>query len=142
MERDAITELPHTADIGFSLAASSLERLFGLAAEALARTIGAEADGREIERQRFEAVRPDLERLLVAWLRELLGRSEARRQVPRVRSLSVVPPARRDAARLVAIVAWFPWSGDPLREIKGVTYHDLHVRREGGTWQASVVLDI
>lgn len=146
-----VRDLPHTADVGFEVEAGTLERAFELAAVGLARALapGAEPEGRpggtgepDAPRDRIELSRPDLDRLLVAWLRELLYRSMRDR---------VVPAARVDAVEedpdgkwaLRAEVAW----GEPdpeafEREIKGVTYHGLEMVERDGRWHARVVLDV
>lgn len=141
-----IEELPHTADIGFRVSAPSLPDLFRLAADGLASALGAspEVEGESPdagERGSVSLRRDGLERLLVAWLRELLRGARTERGVPRIESLEVT--REEDGVRLEAALRWLPW-GDrgPEREIKGVTYHGLEVRREGGRWHATVVLDV
>ncbi len=85
--------------------------------------------------------RPDLERLLVAWLRELLYRSTTLRAVPHDVRARVA--GREGAFALEARVEWAPWDREgPSREIKGITYHGLHVEERDGAWHARVVLDV
>lgn len=142
----SVKELSHTADVGFELRAGGLEELFELGAEGLAAARGAPPDpSAEAEVAEVELERPDLERLLVAWLRELLHRSMQRNQVASADVLRVRRPGRdgRDAAALVARVTWRPAAPNgPEREIKGVTYHGLAVERESDGWHARVVLDV
>lgn len=139
----SVTELSHTADVGFELRAGSLEELFGLAAEGLARARGADADpDAPAETGVVELARPGLERLLVAWLGELLYRAMRDGVVPRA-SVEEVAASGDEDARLRARVAWRPAADEPTREIKGVTYHGLEVRRgDDGDWHARVVLDV
>lgn len=102
----------------------------------------------------MELSRPGLDRLLVAWLRELLHRSMRDGLVPEASVEEVAapgagggdgtsgPPGSGDA-RLRARVVWRPAADEPVREIKGVTYHGLEVRRnDDGDWHARVVLDV
>ena len=141
---ERVRDLAHTADIGFEVEAESLPRLFELAAEGLVAALGLEAarggTGGVPRRERLRLQRPDVERLLVAWLRELLHRCTAERGVPegtRVRLSGL--------SELDADVAWGEWTTEtaPVREIKGVTYHGLAVeRRDDGTWHARVLLDV
>lgn len=142
----SVTELSHTADVGFELRAGSLEELFGLAADGLARARGAAADRDAPSRaDDVELARPDLERLLVAWLGELLYRAVRDAVVPRATVEEVAGPEvdGEDVARLRARVEWRPAADEPIREIKGVTYHGLEVRRDDdGDWHARVVLDV
>lgn len=151
MSDDTLRELEHTADIGFEVIAGSLERLFRLAADGLVRALGAtasttrrpsesDADATNGD-ERLELERPDLERLLVAWLRELLHRATTERRLPRVTELRVRPEVE-GAAELEARVTWLPVDQEPVREIKGVTYHGLRVERAADGWHARVVLDV
>lgn len=155
-----LRELPHTADIGFEVEAETLEGLFSLAGRGLVRALGASASDEGTDAGASEAAaevevrleRPDLERLLVAWLRELLHRSMQTGQVPEARSVEVGGGRAGDggtlagggsgAVRLRARVAWRPAAGEPQREIKGITYHGLAVERREGDWHARVVLDV
>lgn len=136
-----VEELAHTADVGFRVEAGTSERLFELAAVGLVRALGLEPGEAEgVPEERVELARPDRERLLVAWLRELLGRSTAEGSVPRatVEAADLEGPEPRLRAR----VRWLPAASGPVREIKGVTYHGLEVEREGEGWHATVVLDV
>ncbi|MFW6192164.1 MAG: archease [Gemmatimonadota bacterium] len=171
--------LSHTADVGFEVEAASLDELFELSVGGLLACLGATSHGEspdddasdrepldakgpgrgpaETTESRMELDRPDLERLLVAWLRELLYRATETSSVPRVASLRVEPAADRPAgdvpaadgpaadepARLEADLRWEPMEGGPTREIKGVTYHGLDVARgEDDRWHARVLLDV
>lgn len=165
----SVSELSHTADVGFEVRADGFAELFGLAAEGLTRARGAAPDRDAAARTEvIELRRPDLERLLVAWLRELLYRamrddSVGSASVEEVRApgptagggTAGAGPAdggtgaagdaagRRGPARLRARVSWRPAADAPVREIKGVTYHGLAVRRDAeGRWHARVVLDV
>lgn len=165
--------LSHTADVGFDVEAETLDELFELSVGGLlaslgataregergeavggsapagasgARTVGGGAAGGGVvggEESVMELDRPDLERLLVAWLRELLYRATETSSVPRVAALEVTPP-EDGPARLEARLRWVPMEGSgPAREIKGVTYHGLDVARgDEGRWHARVVLDV
>lgn len=99
------------------------------------------ADGSDVGD--IEIARPDGERLMVQWLRELLADAMSGRGVPaaRVREVGI---GGEGPATLRARVRWRPAAGDgPAREIKGVTYHGLVVERtEEGRWHARVVMDV
>ena len=141
-----IEELSHTADIGFRVSAGSLGDLFRMAARGLISALGLPPEGAAPADRGFGRVslrRDDLERLLVAWLRELLRRIRTERGVPRIESLDVTRREDGQGSRLEAVLSWALW-GDrgPEREIKGVTYHGLEVRRQGDRWHATVVLDV
>ncbi len=136
-----IQELEHTADVGFRVEASAPAELFELAATGLVRALGLEAaEGEAVDEARVELARPDPERLLVAWLRALLGRAMAGGAVPAatVERIALEGPQPSLSAR----VRWQPVAAGPAREIKGVTYHGLEVAPADGGWHASVVLDV
>lgn len=136
-----LRELKHTADVGFRVEAASPEELFELAAEGLVRALGLEpGPPAEGEPERIELSRPDPERLLVAWLRELLARAQVDGTVPSaaVEAVTLGGPAPRLEAR----IRWSPAASGPVREIKGVTYHGLELARDPAGWHASVVLDV
>lgn len=140
---EGVRELDHTADIGFEVEAASLDRLFRLAAGGLVSALGVAADpGARPRGDRLELERGDLERLLVAWLRELLHRAMAEHRVPEVESIRVERGDGTTPSSLAARLAWAPWAEGPVREIKGVTYHGLRVRERGDGWHARVVLDV
>lgn len=145
MADDGVRELDHTADIGFEAEAASLDGLFRLAADGLVSALGASADAASPRAEAPEELaldRPDLERLFVAWLRELLHRSTSEGLVPDVEEVRVREGGDEAPASLSARLAWRRWTDDPVREIKGVTYHGLRVERRGERWHARVVLDV
>lgn len=157
-----VDQLAHTADVGYQVTADTLPELFRGAADGLLRVLRAddgESDGPEAgprapsppplasadgagaaTAETWTLERPDRERLLVSWLRELLYRITAGGRFP-----SAVSVEMTGASALEARLEWEP-EGDPerlAREIKGVTYHGLDVeRREDGEWHARLVLDV
>jgi SHS2 domain-containing protein len=44
--------------------------------------------------------------------------------------------------RMTAVVKGEYGSGPPAREIKGVTYHGLEIRRAGGGCEAVIIVDV
>lgn len=153
-----VRELAHTADVGFEVRAPSLEGLFEGAARGLVEALGLEADGGSddasapadaadrtgagADREALRLSRPDLERLFVHWLRELLARAMAGGEVPDA-AVREVRPGDGGEASLRASVRWRPAAAPgPKREIKGVTYHGLRVARGDDGWHARVVLDV
>jgi SHS2 domain-containing protein len=163
---EGVTGLDHTADVGILVRAPALDELFRRAAAGMITLLVAGSDeGSTIDDRRsmsrggagsaastggaratetpsgpashemtLEA--PDLEMLLVAWLREILFLFQVRAfeyADARFETLA--------AGRLVAHVSGVPATA-PLMELKGVTYHTLAVRREGDGWFARVVFDV
>lgn len=97
-----------------------------------------DGSGAEAE-ERWTLESGDRERLLVAWLRELLHRALQEGRLPRETEVALVGPAS-----LRADVRWDPDAGrdDVHREIKGVTYHGLRIVHEYGRWRARLVFDV
>ncbi len=144
--RSTLREFEHDADVGFEIEAHSLDELFELAGLGLTQALGlldAEARGSG-EAEEIVLERPDLERLLVAWLRELLVTAQVERATPFFEGLSVgthVPSAQGGRFGLTARVRWTSGEG-PTREVKAVTYHGLRVERRGDMWCARVLFDV
>lgn len=138
--------IEHTADLGIEIEADSPERLFEAAAHGLAGVlVGWEAgtvaaDTRSVDIWRdltLEA--PDREALLVDWLRELLYMQEVDGLV-----LAAAEVVELGEGKLVARAGFRRpgESGGVARELKGITYHDLEVRRSAAGWYARVIFDL
>lgn len=155
-----VDPLSHTADVGYEVRADALGELFRGAAAGLAYAVrgeepprpsgptgddrgsgtgpGSSGDGEGVESLSID--RPDRERLLVAWLRELLYRMTGEGRFPEAVEVEMTGPS--------ALRARVRWSaadegGRVAREIKGVTYHGLRVDRDDdGRWHARLVLDV
>ena len=82
---------------------------------------------------------PDMEALLVDWLRELLYI-----QISEGLLFAAAGIETLDEQRLVARAGFaHPQDADVVeRELKGVTYHDLEVGRRDGDWFARIVFDL
>ena len=132
--------LEHPADIGFRAWGDSPAELFTCAAVAL-QSVAVETEATE---ERFvypiAASGEDYESLLVNWLNELLYYLDGERVVMRGFQIDLSTPESvsgkgwgepRDAVR-----------HPPKLVIKGVTYHQLSVKEDGGRWTARVFLDI
>lgn len=133
----------HTADVGVDLTAPSLEKLFETAATALfdllVELLPGEPRPHEVQREVW--VRgADREELLVRWLSELLYIHDAEGvvfhefKITEMRDDSVSGRATGEIS-------------DPVRhrartEVKAVTYHQVFVRQEAGSWKARVVFDV
>jgi SHS2 domain-containing protein len=141
-ERPVYTELEHTADVGFELAAPDLTSAFEQAAAAMFDLVcDLDRVGVSTRRTVRARARPgDLENLMVRWLTELLYLFDSERLVLsrfRVRSLT-------DGA----VEAEVEGEGlDPARhavkaDIKAVTYHELAVARTESGWRVRVIFDI
>ncbi|HKJ91576.1 MAG TPA: archease [Longimicrobiales bacterium] len=143
---EGTTGLDHTADVGLVVRAPSLADLFRRAAAGMMALIGGSEErspsgGRRAApvpraSRRLELDAPDLEALLVAWLREILFAVQSDDVAYTGADFDVLCDTR-----LAARVAVGP-APQAVRELKGVTYHALTVRREGDGWLARVVFDV
>ena len=136
--RPGVRALDHTADLGFEVRAESLSELFHRAAAGMMALIwegvGLER-GRAVRQIELEA--EDVGSLLVLWLRELL-------YLQQVHGFAYASAdfERLSERKLRARVRGGRVREPPVRELKGVTYHDLEVRLEGGEWVARVIFDV
>jgi SHS2 domain-containing protein len=149
--------LEHTADVGLEIEAPDLPELFGRAALGamwlvLERSLGVDlatpgpVDAPEDPRT-VELVEVDLPALLRSWLRTLLFWEETEGFVATGVSVKIVPAplcASEDGSAfgLQARVAGKVDRGPRVREIKGVTFHDLQVERMEEGWQGRVIFDV
>lgn len=128
----------HTGEVRLELRAPSLEELFVEAGRALAELMigdlaATPAPGPE---QRVRVRAADRAALLVEWLNELIFLSETSKQV-----FTRFRIERLGVGELEAVVAGVAPEG--LRtQVKAATYHGLTLENRGGTWRASLVLDV
>ena len=134
-----ITE--HTAEIGVKAYGRTLEELFAHMAQGMFGLIVPPEQVRPSRTLLVRAVGEDRERLLVAWLKELLFRFDTGRFLGKGFQVRFPGPGRLEAEV----------TGEPLdlgrhavdKEVKAVTYCDLAVaQRPDGVWSAQVVFDI
>ncbi len=135
-----IRVVDHTADIGLDLVAPDLAGLFRRAAAGMEVLIAGPGLERAAEpgapEVRLELDAPDVALLLADWLRELLYLRQVRGRAFVDADFARLGERALDArVRTLAAPA-------PVREIKGVTYHDLRAQRAGGQWRARVIFDV
>lgn len=162
---DGVQPLDHTADVGMDVVAPTMATLFDRAALGMMaflagddltvtnhtgettppRTDGSSAAATAAEageplpalRRPIDVEAADPALLLVDWLREILLHCEAAGRRYRGAELDTI-----EDTHLRGEVSFVPWTDGPVREIKGVTYHDLHVDHLAGSWTARVVFDV
>lgn len=149
MTLPGVTFLDHTADVGMDVEADSLEELLHRSALGMLALLRGEEEqpaGRaETRASPSEGVEagPELDletksgpELMRQWLRELLLLHEVEhRDYTGFTSRLLEPWALRCVVRVRP-------GGHAVREIKGVTYHDLQVERRGDRWHARVIFDV
>jgi SHS2 domain-containing protein len=150
---EGVRTIEHTADVGLEVVASTLPELFRRGAlGAMWLVLEREVTGGEVAihpsaRRPLQLAEEDLPGLFRAWLRTLLFWEETEEFVTREAALTFAPvpmcsTADGQAFGLEARVAGVYDTGPRVREIKGVTLHDLRVERVGEGWRARVIFDV
>jgi SHS2 domain-containing protein len=134
---EGVRFIEHTADFGLEVEAPSLEECFARVAAGLFSSFAEEAPAAGPAPRTVELTlsASSLEELLVLWLEELLYRTETERLAFRAFKVDAI-----EGLRLHGWAKGVPGAGEP--PIKGVTRHDLSVRRVGDVWRAHVILDV
>ena len=133
--------IEHTADIGIRAYGQDCPALFTHMAQGMFSLIVPPEEIKQVSRFPIAVEANDLERLLVAWLRELLFLFDTRHFLAAAFEIHHLEPT---CVRATAIGETL----DPARhsldkEVKAVTYCDLNLRRQpDGTWVAQVIFDI
>jgi SHS2 domain-containing protein len=138
MRRDmAFAFEEHTGEVRIRVEGASLAELFVEAARALGELMGATAPPeREVAPERLEVRARDRDALLVAWLDELIYRTERCGRI-----FSDLRIERAEETRMVA-QAWGGRILEPRTAVKAATLHALKIRQQGGGFAAEVVLDV
>jgi SHS2 domain-containing protein len=130
----------HAADVGIRCRASSVGELFEAAAKAMMEWAGPAPGGRDSVSLQVSLEAEDLEALLVRWLQEILYLfNQKHLYFVAANSLRV---ADTELQSELLARSWDPSSCGEYQEIKAITYHQLRVCEEGGSWHARVILDI
>lgn len=137
----------HTADVAIEAEAPDAGGCLDQAALALTSVITGEPDPRALGAEtelRFAIEAPDDDSLLVAFLAELLWQCEAEDLLWTGGGVTVTdtPDGLRRADAAGNAVRFDQALHGRGVEVKAVTYHDLHFRRDGPQWSARVLLDI
>lgn len=140
MNGGRFTEEDHPSDAFLRLSASTAAELYRTAARACFSVMADLASVRARDEREVACEGADREELLVVWLNELIGLASAERVL-----FCEFDVAMESQTRLRARVRGEPV--DPARhtlyrEVKAATYHQLSVRRAGGGWEATVLLDL
>jgi SHS2 domain-containing protein len=137
-----IETFEHTADVGLRVRGDDLDDLFRTAAEGVFDYIVANRDAVRVVATEVVALRgDDPAELLVAWLNELIFRSETQHRLYTQFDVHLDVVGRSLTAEI---------GGEPIdrgrhildHEVKAVTHHGLTLEREGEGWVAELILDI
>jgi len=137
-----IETFEHTADVGLRVFAGDLEDLFRTAAQGVFDYIVANREAVLVTGTETISLRGDEPaELLVAWLNELIFRSETEHRLYNRFEVHLDDDGRSLQAEI---------GGEPIdtdrhildHEVKAVTHHARTLRREGEGWLAELILDI
>jgi SHS2 domain-containing protein len=139
-EEGAYEYFDHAADVGIRCRAPSVEGLFQAAGRALMEWMGPAPGGEETATLEAKVEGQDREDLLVRWLQELVYLFQTKHlYFVAVESVFI---SDRTLQGEFLFKRWDESSHGEFQEVKAVTYHQLRVFAEGGSWHASVILDI
>ena len=130
----------HTADLGITVQAGSLESLFKEAARAVSELIVGKRVFRSAEEIRISVSGKDWPDLMVNWLREVLYLWNGKNLVPGPVDILRIEQFTIEAMVSVDSTPCNPH--DVLTEIKAVTYHGISVEKQASDWQARILFDI
>lgn len=138
---EGVRFIEHTADFGLEVEASSPEECFARAAAGLFSSFAeyTPTSGSAERTINLAVSATSLEELLVVWLEEVLYRADADRVLFTAFEVEAI-----DGTRLWGRGLGVPAGPQdrPEPPIKGVTHHDLWIRKEGDVWRAHVILDV
>lgn len=127
---------PHTGEVKLRLDAGNPAELFAEATRALAELLGTPADQAAGEWQRVAIAAPDLDALLVAWVNELVARTEIDHLLYSDVAINDLTSTSVDACI----------RGTPFAEtrtaVKAATMHGLHVASGPAGTHATLILDV
>ena len=137
---EGVRFIEHTADIGLDVEAPSLEDCFARTAAGLFSSFAEEAWSHAEEHKIVVSLSAtSLEELLVLWLEELLYRADADHLAFTAFKVDAVDDSTLRGQAVARVAGWQEMAEPP---VKGVTRHDLWVRKDGDTWRAHVILDV
>ncbi len=133
--------IEHTAEIGIKAYGRQLKELFAHMAEGMFSLIVPPEEVALRSTITVAAEAQDRDRLLVAWLRELLYRFDTEHFLARSFQIRVLEPTRIEAEAQGEILDFSRHHTD--KEVKAVTYCDLFLTQgNDGIWSAQVIFDI
>ena len=130
----------HTADVGLAGRADSLGELFEALAEGLGGVICSREQVQALQRRAVSAHSEDVEALGVDFLCEVLRVIQVEHFV--VASVAVGRISDNSVTAELLGEPYDPGRHELKTEVKAITYHQLEIRRDVGTWRGRVIIDI
>jgi SHS2 domain-containing protein len=134
--------IEHTADIAVVVTADSIEELFIAAAGALMESCADNVNFRSTEQKKINLNEYSLEELLVSFLNELNFFFSARKWILKsIDSLKIEEYEEIWQLKCVC-TGGSDVEYEPKDEIKGVTFHQMEIKKDKGMFQTTIVFDI
>lgn len=140
MKREIYRTLEHPADICVEVYGKDLKELFLNSARALISELGKIKRKVKKTKLSLKVNGIDKESLLINWLQELLYNFYVRGLI--YDSAKITKLKEKELSAEVQCIKFTPASFQPLKEIKAVTYHDVHIKRNDGGFSVKIVFDI
>jgi SHS2 domain-containing protein len=130
----------HTADVAVAARGETLGEAFAAVADGLAAAMCDGIPPTGGERHDVAVRAEDRESLLFDYLDELIYRRDVAAVLPVDHEATVEESG--ETWRLTGSFRGVPLEDVVARDVKAVTYSEMRIEREGGTWTAYVVLDV
>ena len=128
-------EIEHTADWSIRVYGESLNALFTHAAEGMFSLLELQFESEQSQTRNIELSAIDSESLLVSWLEELLYLLESEAVAAVEYDLQVNVKYLRASVITRQIKSM-------KKDIKAVTYHELEIQKDDGSFQTTIVFDV
>jgi len=132
--------LPHPADICLEIKGKNLKDLYLNSAQALISELGNIRKKRKTKKRTLKINGIDRESLLINWLQELLYNFYVQGLIfknGKIKKLTV-----KELVADVVFIKFTPDSFQPLKEVKAVTHHDVHISKHKDGFSVKIVFDI
>ena len=130
----------HTADVGIRASGATQAELFLRMAEGLRALLIEDSPVAVRETRAIQLAAEDAERLLLAWLQELLFQFSTGGFLSATVVFEAVSPTALHAQ--LRGERFDPARHQQGREVKAITRHLLEVKQERGAWRGQVIVDV
>lgn len=132
--------IDHTGDVGVVVEGQSLEELFQHAAESFFDIITEPEHIEAVTSRSVSLDAPGLEELLVDWLNEFLYLFDTQTLLF---GRFVIERLTEQHLEATAWGEHYDEKKHPIKTIiKAVTFHQLRIENQGGTWRAQIIFDL
>jgi len=132
--------IDHTADLGIVVKGGNIKELFVNAANAMTDLMVKAQVGEKGAKRKLIVEGEDLPDLMVRWLSEILYLFNGEHILVSTIEIGSISPTRLQST--LSGVSLKKGRHEILREIKGVTYHQIVVEETADGWETRVIFDI